>query len=216
MNAREATHAGSWYPGVRDKLTKTVFVTSFIFPLRFVFFFQLRGYLDEAKAPEGGHAKAIIVPHAGISYCGATEAAAFKYFDTSAKRVIIIGPSHRVGFRGCALTRYDVWETPIGDLDVDAEAVEALSTNPDVSWTKLPGNVEQAEHSLEMCTTWIALLAPKIKIVPIMVSIINFEESFLFFHFHSFFSFFFLTFLLFNFFKHCIIFINYIVMIYLN
>jgi len=159
MSIREATHAGSWYPGSKSALKA-----------------KLQSFLDAANATSS-KAKAIIVPHAGISYCGLTEAHAFKYFDTSAKRVFIIGPSHHYGFRGCALSKYETWKTPLGNLSVDTDVIKDLSSNSKVKWTKIPHYAEDEEHSLEMCTTWIALLAPNIKIVPIMVSFVNFEAT---------------------------------------
>ena len=137
----------------------------------------MQAFLDAAEAPKVNNAKAIIVPHAGITYCGNTEAHAFKYFNTKAKRVFILGPSHRFGFKGCALTKFDNWETPIGTLQVDTDVVKELTSNSKVTWANIPDFVEEGEHSLEMCTTWIALLAPSIKIIPIMVGIIDFETS---------------------------------------
>ena len=58
--------------------------------------------------------KAMIVPHAGYLYSGPIAASAYAtLFNRTApiKRVILIGPDHRVGFRGIAAPSSDYFET---------------------------------------------------------------------------------------------------------
>jgi AmmeMemoRadiSam system protein B len=98
-SSRQATHAGSWYPGTKDGLKNSVCFSHF---LCFVFFVKLEHFLSKASDPtfSPSSTSAIIVPHAGISYCGLTEAHAFKAFNPNTKRVFILGPSHYAGFSG--------------------------------------------------------------------------------------------------------------------
>lgn len=64
-NIREASHAGSWYTGDGESLTK-----------------QLTKFLDKAKITTQS-ARAVISPHAGYSYSGQSAAYAYKNFDKS-------------------------------------------------------------------------------------------------------------------------------------
>ena len=67
----------------------------------------------------------VIAPHAGFSYSGPTAAYAYRHIDpTRVKRVFILGPSHHYYLPGCAVTRHRAYETPLGDLEVDATISE--------------------------------------------------------------------------------------------
>ena len=80
--------------------------------------------VDPAKAAEvfSLKPKAIIVPHAGWMYSGFTANFAYRIAaNTKPKRVVVIGPSHRVPFKGISTTLEDVYETPCGFLPIDRE-----------------------------------------------------------------------------------------------
>ncbi len=71
--------------------------------------------------------KALIVPHAGWMYSGFTANLAYRIAsNTKPKRVVVIGPSHRVPFRGISTTLEDVYETPCGFLPIDREFAKEL------------------------------------------------------------------------------------------
>jgi AmmeMemoRadiSam system protein B len=77
---------------------------------------------------------ALIVPHAGYRYSGPTAGRGYATVRGLAyDRVILIGPSHRVGFDGAALPDDDLWRTPLGNVSLDQEALAALSGSPDSS-----------------------------------------------------------------------------------
>jgi AmmeMemoRadiSam system protein B len=59
---------------------------------------------------------------------------------------------------------------------VDTETIKELQEKK-IKWAKISPDDEEEEHSLEMTIPWIALLAPNAKIVPIMVSMISFEDT---------------------------------------
>jgi AmmeMemoRadiSam system protein B len=64
--------------------------------------------------------KALIAPHAGWMYSGFTANFAYRIAsNTKPKRVVVIGPSHRVPFRGVSTTLEDFYETPCGMLPID-------------------------------------------------------------------------------------------------
>jgi len=95
---------------------------------------DLQRFLDEASPtlPKGGHLRAIIGPHAGYRFSGPTAGWAYKNIDASLyivsfmtvstlvyNRVVILGPSHKVGFDFVATSMATEWETPVGNLPVD-------------------------------------------------------------------------------------------------
>ena len=109
--------------------------------------------LDENVDPEKAKEifslkpKALIVPHAGWMYSGFTANLAYRIAsNTKPKRVVVIGPSHRVPFRGISTTLEDVYETPCGFLPIDREFAKELIENFGVL------NLEEVhqEHSTEV------------------------------------------------------------------
>ncbi|KAK4153369.1 protein MEMO1 [Chaetomidium leptoderma] len=138
MGTREASHAGSWYEEDAEELSS-----------------QLDEFLDRVPASVDDNvfpipgARVIIAPHAGYSYSGPCAAWAYKALDLrSAKRVFILGPSHTYYLRGCALTTFDKYETPFGDLVVDKATTSELKQTG--KFSEMPTRREVDEHSLEM------------------------------------------------------------------
>jgi AmmeMemoRadiSam system protein B len=124
-------------------------------------------YLNEADtAPKVP--KAMIVPHAGYIYSGPVAATAYarllKAHD-QISRVVLIGPSHRVGFHGLAITSAQNFVTPLGSIEVDQKTVHAIAKLPFVDY------LEQAhamEHSLEVHLPFLQEMLDDFKIVPIV------------------------------------------------
>jgi AmmeMemoRadiSam system protein B len=124
-------------------------------------------YLNDADtAPKVP--KAMIVPHAGYIYSGPIAATAYarllKAHD-QIRRVVLIGPSHRVGFHGLAITNAQNFVTPLGPIEVDQKAVHAIAKLPFVDY------LEQAhamEHSLEVHLPFLQEMLDDFKIVPIV------------------------------------------------
>ena len=78
-------------------------------------------------------AKAIISPHAGYVYSGFTANTAYGMIDThKIKRVIVIGPSHRVYLAGASVALYENYQTPCADLKMDMEYSKKLIEKYDV------------------------------------------------------------------------------------
>lgn len=87
--------------------------------------------------------------HAGYSYSGPCAAWAYKALDLSAaKRVFVLGPSHTYYLRGCALTTFDKYATPFGDLVVDKATTAELRRTG--RFSDMPPRRDVDEHSLEM------------------------------------------------------------------
>ncbi|MGZ8223611.1 MAG: AmmeMemoRadiSam system protein B, partial [Methylobacter sp.] len=149
MNRQPAV-AGTFYPANPQQLHQ-----------------MLDDFLNDAETA-GKVPKAIIVPHAGYIYSGPVAASAYarlKKAHDLIKRVVIIGPSHRVAFKGLALSRAQTFDTPLGSVLVDQEAVQALAQLPFVEY------IEQAhthEHSLEVHLPFLQEMLDDFKIIPIV------------------------------------------------
>ncbi|KAL2134309.1 hypothetical protein VTI74DRAFT_506 [Chaetomium olivicolor] len=138
MGTREASHAGSWYEDDPAELSAQLDE----------FLSRVPAALNDGSLPVPG-ARVIIAPHAGYTYSGPCAAWAYKALDLSAaKRVFVLGPSHTYYLRGCALSTFNKYETPFGDLVVDkATTAELRDTG---RFSNMPPQRDVDEHSLEM------------------------------------------------------------------
>jgi MEMO1 family protein len=124
-------------------------------------------YLNDAEtAPKVP--KAMIVPHAGYIYSGPVAATAYarliKAHD-QITRVVLIGPSHRVGFHGLAITNAQNFITPLGTIEVDQQALRAIAKLPFVDYME---KAHALEHSLEVHLPFLQETLDDFKIVPIV------------------------------------------------
>jgi AmmeMemoRadiSam system protein B len=129
---------------------------------------QLQGFLADVPAT-GPAPKALIAPHAGYVYSGPVAAHAYARLTAARgriRRVVLLGPSHRVGFRGLALSGADWFETPLGRIAVDHEAEATLRGLPSVQ--VLP-RAHAEEHSLEVHLPFLQEVLGEFTLVPIVV-----------------------------------------------
>ena len=114
-----------------------------------------------------GEIKALIVPHAGYVYSGQTAAYAYslvkgKPYDT----VVIIGPSHRFGFKGCSIYPKGGFQTPLGTAAVDEALAAELMKGSGIAF--IP-EAHDEEHSVEVQVPFVQTVLPGAKIVPIVM-----------------------------------------------
>jgi len=112
--------------------------------------------------------KAIIVPHAGYIYSGPIAASAYTRLRKARnriRRVVLLGPSHRVAFKGIALSRADSFATPLGPVPVDRAAVDRVSELPFVSYLE---QAHSAEHSLEVHLPFLQASLSDFTLVPLV------------------------------------------------
>lgn len=118
--------------------------------------------------------KALIVPHAGYIYSGFTANIAYNLASKeNFKRIIVIGPSHRVAFDGASVSTYTHYQTPFGDMDVDFEFANRLKEK--FSFTGF-NDACHKEHSTETQMPFIAYYFPNTKIIEIVYSKIEPDE----------------------------------------
>lgn len=113
--------------------------------------------------------RAIQVPHAGWIYSGQAAAEAYNQLKERAlKSVVLIGPQHRVPVRHMQVSPEGVWESPLGNLEVDARLASKFLEFNDAFEADIPAH--QAEHSLEVQIPPLVMVLPEVKIVPILTA----------------------------------------------
>ena len=144
--------AGQFYPDWPEDLRETV-----------------GDLLSKVSPREGPCPKAIIAPHASYSCSGPVAASAYAQFDLEAeliKRVVIIGPSHYLPFRGIAISSAEGFATPLGVVPVDTEAVKNLDRLAHVA---VMDGAHADEHSVEVQLPFLQVLLHEFTLVPLLV-----------------------------------------------
>jgi AmmeMemoRadiSam system protein B len=125
---------------------------------------ELDALIRPGAAPE--EAIAVVVPHAGWMYSGAT--AGILYSNVRIPdRVIMVGPNHRGVGSAYAIYESGAWRTPVGDVPIDEPLATELLGN-----CKLLAEDPSAhgyEHSLEVQVPMLLRLNERLRIVPILI-----------------------------------------------
>lgn len=125
-----------------------------------------------AGAPPGkGGAKAVIAPHAGYIYSGHTAAHAYRLLESrreQIRRVVLLGPAHRVYLQGMGLPSVDAFTTPLGDVPIDKDGVRRALELPG---TQVSDEAHAAEHSLEVHLPFLQTVLEEFRLVPIVVGV---------------------------------------------
>lgn len=148
---RPAAVAGLFYPGDPAALSGMV-----------------AELLETAPAPSLD-CGVLIAPHAGYIYSGPTAAIAYRQLAArraTARRVLLLGPSHRVPFRGLALSSAAAYATPLGDVAIDTEACRRLLALPQVG---VLDAAHAEEHSLEVHLPFLQAVLDEFELVPVVV-----------------------------------------------
>lgn len=125
-------------------------------------------HIDASHQTETIVPKALIVPHAGYVYSGPIAASAYHHLTALRhiiKRVVLIGPSHRVPFDGLAVSAVDWFETPLGLIPVDRHAESEIIG---IDGVRVIEQAHAREHSLEVQLPFLQYLLDDFKIVPVV------------------------------------------------
>jgi AmmeMemoRadiSam system protein B len=118
--------------------------------------------------------RAIIVPHAGYVYSGFTANFAYRLLANSgARRVIVIGPSHRVAFKGISVGEQDFYESPCGDLEIDQIYIQEMKKHFILGSEK---NAHKLEHSTETQMPFIKHYLPKARVVELIYGDVDYRD----------------------------------------
>ncbi len=149
---RKSVIAGTWYPGDPATLTG-----------------DIRSYLK--KVPEqalGGPVVGLVSPHAGYVYSGQIAAHGYRLLEGRRyDAVVVIGPSHRVLFRGASVWPSGGYETPLGVVPIESELAGAiLGADPVLNSDRKP---HAAEHSVEIQLPFLQVVLGTFAFVPIVM-----------------------------------------------
>lgn len=161
LSTRDPAVAGMFYPGNRSELARSVA--------------EMLG-AAASVAPERPVPKAIIAPHAGYIYSGPVAASVYALLAPARKtirRVVLLGPTHRVAVRGLALPGVAAFATPLGVVPIDTEAVTALKALPQVG---VSAQAHALEHSLEVHVPFLQTVLERFSLVPLAVGRANAES----------------------------------------
>jgi len=153
MDIRSAAVADQFYPGNSKALEAWISRT-----------------LKEATAAlpvPSQKLKAVIVPHAGYIYSGQTAAFSFaSMIPAQIRRILLLGPAHRVAFHGMAVPDSDAFETPLGQVQIDHALIERALLHFDVQ-TNAAAHAQ--EHSLEVQLPFLQTVLDQFTILPICI-----------------------------------------------
>lgn len=113
--------------------------------------------------------KALIVPHAGYVYSGPVAASAYATIGSmrnDIRRVVLLGPAHRVPMAGLALPASQRFATPLGEVPVSHNDWVKLQLHPDVVVDDRP---HAFEHSLEVQLPFLQTVLDAFELVPLLV-----------------------------------------------
>ncbi|MGE5337153.1 MAG: AmmeMemoRadiSam system protein B [Gemmatimonadota bacterium] len=160
MTIRPAAVAGSFYPAEANALRE-----------------EIRTHLNATARPAAQRVpKALIAPHAGYVYSGPIAASAYARLDgqrSHIRRVVLLGPAHRVPVRGLALPGASAFETPLGTVPVDAAAALSLAHLPQVV---VHAGAHAHEHSLEVHLPFLQEMLGDFSLLPLVVGDATAEE----------------------------------------
>lgn len=123
-----------------------------------------------------GRVRALIVPHAGTRFSGPTAGKAFALLEgmIGVRRVVVLAPSHRVGFRGVSVGNYAGFDTPLGTLPVDTALCRALLAANRLFTQRC--DAHEAEHSLEVQLPFVQRTLPEAMLVPLLCGDLSVAE----------------------------------------
>lgn len=155
---RQPAVAGLFYPGTAIELAHDV-----------------RAMLAAAH-PAEVEPKALIAPHAGYIYSGAIAASAYAALKKVAPhihRVVLLGPTHRVAVHGLALPGVEVFSTPLGEVQLDMAAAQAIAHLPQVI---VSPQAHAQEHALEVQLPFLQTVLDDFKLLPLAVGMATAED----------------------------------------
>ena len=136
---------------------------------------EVQEFLAAAR-PQALSPKALIVPHAGYIYSGAIAASAYATLKDIApriRRVVLLGPTHRVAVRGLAMPDAEAFDTPLGRVKLDTLAMRAIARLPQVV---VSNEAHAQEHSLEVQLPFLQSVLNDFTLLPLAVGMATAEE----------------------------------------
>jgi AmmeMemoRadiSam system protein B/AmmeMemoRadiSam system protein A len=128
---------------------------------------QLLEFLAAAPQKSLADIVGLIVPHAGYIYSGRMAARGYRQVQGSGfETVVILGPSHRMAFRGCSIYPRGGFQTPLGTALVDEDLAAALMKESGFGYL---AEAHAEEHSIEVQVPFVQTVLPAARIVPVVM-----------------------------------------------
>jgi MEMO1 family protein len=129
---------------------------------------DVAGLLARVTDDVGPAPQALIAPHAGYVYSGRVAAAAFASLRAASRirRVVVIGPAHYVPVRGVAMPTTDAFDTPLGRVPVDRDALAAITG---LACVAVHDRAHAPEHALEVELPFLQGVLREFSLVPLLV-----------------------------------------------
>ena len=164
MKVRHPAWAGQFYPASVDLLKQ-----------------EIASYLELAPSFDfSGRIVGIMSPHAGYVYSGRTAATAYKQIaGQTYETVVIMAPSHSAPIVGVSAYDGDYYESPLGRIPVDVEAVQQLARRTDTIHVSGVGHDpmnDGAEHSIEVQLPLIQSVIKDFSLVPLVFHDYNWDN----------------------------------------
>ncbi len=146
---KQSSVAGSFYPADATELKN-----------------QIESFKENSKNTYTVPARAVIVPHAGLVYSGRLAYEGISQLDKNIENLFIFAPAHKVSFEGLALSDFEGWNTPLGDIEINQELNKELEEKFGAQYNNM---ALENEHSIEVQLPIIQQVFENVKIVPVLV-----------------------------------------------
>lgn len=132
---------------------------------------EIKGYLDQGLLANTNRTpKALIAPHAGYIYSGPIAGSAYATLEPirhQIKRVVLMGPAHRVYIDGIAASSAESFATPLGKVMLDQTLIKNLVEEFD--FLIYSDEAHAMEHSLEVQLPFLQQTLDEFVLLPFAV-----------------------------------------------
>lgn len=152
MSVRRPAVSGLFYPEQANQLRQ-----------------QVMDFVQHTVPDQSCQPKAIVVPHAGFPYSGPIAGSAYAQIVSrraEIRRVVLLGPAHRVAFRGIALPTVRAFASPLGEVPLDLPGMALLGDLPQVIRSD---EAHAREHCLEVQLPFLQQILADFTLLPMLV-----------------------------------------------
>jgi len=147
--------AGQFYPATATELNRTIA--------------ELVAGAQKADpdVPAGFELKALVIPHAGYMYAGSTAAHCVRILSgRHFSKVVVMGPDHRVGIRGAAISAVSAYHTPLGRIGLHEDSKQLRESSTLFEYSPVSDRIE---HSVEVVLPFLQYALDEFQMVPVVI-----------------------------------------------